>query len=84
MSDQRKNWTSNLPADVYLRLCECRNTRDDLPILVNTRWAWMKDKEKFDGFTKEDALVYVLELLDCNSQWELADVSEDEYNDLWN
>ena len=75
-------WTDNLPNDVYLRLCECRNTKKDIGVLVNTRWAWMKTKEKYNGFKKEDALVYILELLDCNSQYEIADLTVDEYNEL--
>lgn len=78
----KNNWTWNLPGDVYTRLCECHNIKEDIPVLVNTRWAWMKTKEKYSGFTKEDALVYILELLDANSQWELADLTVDEYNEL--
>lgn len=75
-------WTYGLPSDVHLRLCECRNTKADLPVLVNTRWSWMKTQEKYSGFSKEDALVFILELLDANSQWELADLTKDEYNEL--
>ena len=75
-------WTDNLPYDVYLRLCECRNTKDDIEILVNTRWTWMETKEKHKGSKKEDALICILELLDCNSQYELADLTVDEYNNL--
>jgi len=33
------------------------------------------------GFTKEDALISVLELLDCNSQF--FDLTTDEYKELW-
>lgn len=69
--------------DVYQRLCECRNTKEDLPYLVNIRWMWMqsvgKDKE---GFTKEDALVNILEWLDSNGQWELGDLTREECDEL--
>ena len=76
-------WTDKLSGEVYRRLCECRNTKADLPLLVNARWDYYKEigKDK-QGFKKEDALVFVLELLDANSQWMLADITRDEYNAL--
>ena len=81
-----KSWTDFLQKvepSVYGRLCACRNTKSDLPILVDTTWAWFQYKGKDKkGFTKEDALVQVLEWLDSNDQWELADLDESEYQDL--
>ena len=69
--------------DVYGRLCSCSNTKEDLPYLVNIRWMWMQNKGKDkDGFTKEDALVDILEWLDSNSQWQLADLTREEYDEL--
>lgn len=77
----KMSWTDNLPVDVHTRLCACCNTREDLPILVNTKWAYMKSKGKDkEGFIKEDALVAVLEHLDCNSQF--FDLTRDEWYDL--
>lgn len=77
----KKDWTWNLPGEVYHRLCECRTRRSDLETLVNAKWYAMvqsgKDKQ---GFTKEDALVYILDLLDCNSQW--FDLTRAEYDAL--
>lgn len=69
--------------DVYNRLCACRNTKDDIKCLVNIRWMWMisKGKDK-KGFTKEDALVDILEWLDSNGQWEMTDLTNDEYEEL--
>jgi len=78
----RNSWCNKLPHDVYLRLCECRNIKSDIEIMVDARWAWMKEQEKYKGYTKEDALVYVLEQLDANSQWQLADLTVEEYNEL--
>lgn len=76
-----KNWTDRLPGDIYRRLCECRNLKKDIKPMMEARWAEMveagKDKE---GFTREDALVYILELLECNSQW--FDPTREEYNAL--
>lgn len=78
----KPHWTDYLSEDVFTRLCECRNTKMDIANLVNARYAWLQSKEQYKNFTKEDALVYVLELLDCNSQWELTELTEDEYKEL--
>ena len=82
-----KGWFEKLPENVYVRLCECRSFKRDLPILVDKRWEWMSEKIAEgiidDSFTKEDALVYILDLLDSNSQWELvADLTRVEYDAL--
>lgn len=75
------NWTNRLPVDIYRRLCECRNLKKDVRPMMEARWAEMvergKDKE---GFTKEDALVDVLDHLDWNNQW--FDFTQEEYQAL--
>lgn len=77
------SWIDNLPVDVHSRLCACRNTREDLPILVNAKWTFMKKKGKDkEGFTKEDALVAVLDHLDSNGQGFIYDLTHDEWIDL--
>lgn len=69
-----------LPSEVYERLCECRNIKSDIPIMVNVKWQIMKERGlDAKGYTKEDALVSILELLDANSQY--YDLTEDEYNE---
>lgn len=74
-------WTENLPEEVANRLANCRTIKDDLPTLVNVRWLRYKELGKdAEGFTKEDALISVLELLDCNSCF--IDLTEDEYQEL--
>lgn len=79
----KKNWTDNLPGDVRMRLYECRSRRGDIPTLVDVKWAYMKEAGKDrEGYTKEDALVSILDLLDSNGQWVLADLSRDEYDAL--
>ncbi len=70
-------WTDNLPDEVYNRLCNCRSLKSDISILTQARWNHIKTKE---GYCKEDALVYILELLDANSQD--IDLTKDEYNDI--
>ena len=74
-------WTDTLNFEVSTRLAECRTTKADIPMLVNAKWYSMKlaGKDK-EGFTKEDALISILELLDCNSQ--CIDLTIDEYNEL--
>lgn len=77
----KKNWMNNLSSDVYARLCNCRTVKADLAELVNAKWLHYREagKDK-QGFTKEDAVVAVLELLDCNScDFELT---ADEYAEL--
>ena len=69
-----------LPSEVYERLCACRNVKSDIPIMVNVKWQIMKEHGlNAKGYTKEDALVSILELLDANSQY--YDLTEDEYNE---
>lgn len=63
-----KKWVDYLSGDVYNRLANCTTTKADLPKLVNAKWKHYQDIGKDEkGFTKEDALIDVLELLDCNS-----------------
>ena len=76
-----KKWTDKLSNDVYVRLCNCMTKKSDIQELVNAKWLLYKEigKDK-EGFTKEDALVSVLELLDCNSS--CFDLTEEEYDNL--
>lgn len=77
----KKHWTDNLTEDVGVRLAECRTRKVDLPALVNAKWlSYQENGKAAKGFTKEDALVAVLELLDCNSC--LFDLTKDEYSAL--
>lgn len=74
-------WVDNLPTDVYNRLRNCHSLKADIETLVNVKWAAMKANGKQEqGFTKEDALVDILELLDSNSRY--IDLTIDEYNSL--
>ena len=74
-------WVDNLPSDVYNRLRNCRSTKEDIQTLVNVKWAAMKANGKQEqGFTKEDALVDILELLDSNGHF--FDLTREEYDEL--
>ena len=74
-------WTDNLQSDVYNRLCNCKSRKSDLAELVDAKWASMIAAGKREqGFTKEDALIAILELLDSNGRY--FDLSAEEYSDL--
>ena len=74
-------WMEYLSEDVCNRLAACHSRREDIKPLVDAKWYYYKQtgKDK-EGFTKEDALVSILELLDCNSQY--IDLTMDEYDAL--
>ena len=71
-------WRSELESTDYLcyiRLCECRNTRSDMIKMAKlmfkyNRWA-----------DPEDCLIRIMEWMDMNSQWELADLTQDEFTE---
>lgn len=77
------DWTKNITLEVYMRLCECRCTKEDIPVLVNAKWKFYKESGK-TKYTKEDALVTILELLDANGQgYLLTEITKEEYERLW-
>lgn len=74
-------WTAKLENDVYKRLCNCHSLKNDIEALVNAKWGYMKETGKDrEGFTREDALTSILELLDCNGQ--CFDLTVEEYEKL--
>ena len=78
---QAVKWTDRLSGDVYMRLCQCCSRKKDIPKLVNAKWADYRAKGKDkQGFTREDAVIDILELLDSNSQD--IDLTRDECDDL--
>ena len=74
---KNKKWTDLLDSDVYQRLANCTSVKADVLPLAQAKWAIMKHS---DGFCKEDALVSVLDLLDCNSSQ--ICLTADEYNEV--
>lgn len=76
-----KKWTDYLNEEVYIRLCNCTTIKSDIKALVNAKWLSYKERGKDkEGYTKKDALINILELLDCNGKY--FDITEDEYNEL--
>lgn len=72
-----KVWEENLEEDVYIRLCECRSTLKDIPILA-------KVVVKVDeDMTPQDALDFMIEwVTDYNNQWELYDEIDRRYSKM--
>ena len=58
----------------YIRLCECRNTKNDIIIMA-------KLVKKYNpNMTAEDCLIYMLEWVgDWNSQFEVTDWTDEEF-----
>lgn len=75
--NKARKWTDLLEDDVYIRLANCVSLKSDVLPLAQAKWSIMKHDA---GFTKEDALVCVLELLDCNSVE--IDLTRDEYDGI--
>lgn len=75
------HWTSYLSTEVRNRLYNCKTIKSDLKELVDAKWrAYIESGKNINGYTKEDALVSVLELLDCNSCY--FDLDREEYDEL--
>ena len=72
------NWLDFLDEHVRERLGNCVSRKSDILPLAQAKWAVLK--KEAGGWTPEDALVQVLELLDCNSQF--FDLSREEYDGI--
>ena len=75
-------WFNYLPYNVRLRLVECRTTKTDLPILLDAKWQWAYDTGRYNGYTKEDILVDILDLLDCNGLDSVTELTIEEWRNL--
>ena len=71
-------WTDYLDHDTYMRLASCRSLHRDILPLAQAKWNVMKSCKNFEP---EDALIWVLELLDSNN-CSCADVTRDEYKEI--
>lgn len=74
-------WTDHLSPAVYNRLCNCCNSREDLKELVDAKWMNYVERGKhLEGYTKEDAVVDILDWLDSNGQY--IDLTSEEFKEL--
>ena len=63
----------------YMRLCECRNTRND--IIIMSRLV----KKYNPNMTAEDCFIYMFEWVgDWNGQYNVTDLTKEEYSDMIN
>lgn len=76
------SWLDYLPYNVYMRLAQCQTIKGDLPILLNAKWQWAQDTGHYSGYTKEDLLDGILELLDCNGLNIGAELTVKEWRNL--
>lgn len=76
------SWLDYLPYNVDMRLANCQTTKNDLPILLDAKWRWMQDTGRYNGRTKEDALVDILDLLDCNGLGNVTELTMEEWKNL--
>lgn len=75
-----KHWNDRLSEDVKMRLAECRTIKKNLRELVDAKFASYQESGK--NLTREDALISVLEMLDCNGKDFGADMTSAEYDSL--
>ena len=72
------NWRSELESTDYLcyvRLCECRNFRDDMFKMAKLMYKYSPWAEP------EDCLIRMMEWMDMNGQWMIADLTQTQYDD---
>ena len=77
MSIWNNDWRDELEKTnngCYMRLCECRNTRNDIVIMSRLV------KKYNPTMTAEDCLIYMLEWVgDWNGQFEVTDWTDEEF-----
>lgn len=76
------SWLDYLSYNVRLRLAQCQTTKGDLSMLLDAKWQWAQDTGKYNGYTKEDILVDILDLLDCNGLDSVTELTQEEWNNL--
>ena len=76
------SWLDYLPYNVRLRLAQCQTIKVDLPILLEAKWQWAQDTGHCNGYTKDDILVDILDLLDCNGLDSVTELTMEEWRNL--
>lgn len=77
-NEKKVNWLDLLDEHVRERLGNCVSRKSDILPLAQAKWAVLKNQP--GGWTPEDALVQVLELLDCNGRF--FDLTRVEYDGI--
>ena len=76
------SWFDYLPYNVRLRLTHRQTIKADLPILLGAKWQWAQDTGHYNGYTKEDMLDDILDLLDCNGLNNVTELITEEWRNL--
>lgn len=76
------SWLDYLPHNVYLRLAQCQTTKGDLSILLDAKCQWAQDTGHYRRHTKDDILVGILDLLDCNGVNNVTELTIEEWRSL--
>ena len=71
-----------LPYNVHMRLAQRQTTKGDLPILLDAKWRQAPDTGHYNGYTKEDILADILNLLDCNGLNSVTELTIEEWRNL--
>ena len=86
MTTNNKNitvsWFDYLSYNVRLRLEQSQTTKGDLPILLYAKWQCAQDTGHYNGYTKEDILADILNLLDCNDLDSVTELTIEEWRNL--
>lgn len=82
----RKNYENRHPMwkdldlDTYNALCNCCNTYEEIPKLARSVYHYFKEKKP--KYSPEDALVYILEHLEANSQDFMSSIQRWQYEEI--
>ena len=71
-----------LPYNVHFQLVQRQTAKGDLPILLDAKWQWTQDAGRYNDHTKEDMLVYILDLLECNGIDSVTKLTMEEWSNL--
>ena len=71
----KKKWTDYLSEEVYVRLCECRTIKADNTEKEESKWKTMEYP-----YTKEDALIWIIDLVYMNDCF--IELTTEEWDEL--
>ena len=75
-------WLDYLPHNVYMRLAQCQTIKEELSILLDAKWQWAQNEGRYNSYTKDDMLVDILDLLDCNGLEIVTELTIEEWRNL--
>ena len=75
-------WTDYLPYSVLLRLTQCQTAKSDSPILLDAKCQQAQDTGHCRGYTKDDILADILDLLNCNGLDNVTELTMEEWRNL--